>query len=140
LTLGRELGDQTIVVEALVTLGSIAESQAEHDAACRHFGESLVLCQRQGYSGHLLECLAALARVAAAEQQPARAARLFGVAAAYREAGSLDQPSAPSTADECQMAAARAALGEPAFAAAWAEGQAMTLDQAVVLALAEPAS
>jgi hypothetical protein len=33
------------------------------------------------------------------------------------------------------MAAARAALGEEAFAAAWAEGQAMTLEEAVAYAL-----
>ena len=33
--------------------------------------------------------------------------------------------------------AARAALGEEAFARAWAEGQAMTLEQAVEYALSE---
>ena len=33
------------------------------------------------------------------------------------------------------MAAARLRLDDPAFAAAWAEGQTLTLDQAVALAL-----
>jgi hypothetical protein len=38
-------------------------------------------------------------------------------------------------ADEQALAAARAALGETEFAAAWAKGQVMTLEQAVVYAL-----
>jgi hypothetical protein len=36
------------------------------------------------------------------------------------------------------VAAARAALGEEAFAAAWTEGRAMSLDQAVAAALQQP--
>lgn len=36
-----------------------------------------------------------------------------------------------------QVAAARAALAEEAFAAAWAAGRAMTLDEAVAEALAQ---
>ena len=35
------------------------------------------------------------------------------------------------------VASARAALGEATFVAAWAEGQAMTLDQAIEYALTE---
>jgi hypothetical protein len=35
------------------------------------------------------------------------------------------------------MSAARASLGDEAFATAWAEGQEMTLDQAVAYALEE---
>jgi hypothetical protein len=35
------------------------------------------------------------------------------------------------------LAAVRAALGEEAFAAAWAEGRAMSLEQAITLALAD---
>ena len=36
------------------------------------------------------------------------------------------------------VAAVRVALGEAALAAAWAEGQAMTLEQAVAYALEDP--
>ncbi len=38
----------------------------------------------------------------------------------------------------CQVAVARTALGEEAFLAAWEEGRAMTLEQAVEYALEEP--
>jgi hypothetical protein len=38
---------------------------------------------------------------------------------------------------ECMEAAARERLGDAAFAAAWAEGRAMTLEQAIAYALGE---
>jgi hypothetical protein len=38
---------------------------------------------------------------------------------------------------EHEVGVARAVLGEAAFAAAWAEGRALSLDQACALALAE---
>jgi hypothetical protein len=37
--------------------------------------------------------------------------------------------------NEAEVATARALLGDEAFAAAWAEGQAMTLEQAATYAL-----
>jgi hypothetical protein len=40
-------------------------------------------------------------------------------------------------ANERFITATRAALGEARFAAVWAEGQAMTLDEAIALTLAE---
>jgi hypothetical protein len=45
--------------------------------------------------------------------------------------------SAPTADPSACLAAARAALGEEAFARAYAEGEAMTLDQAAEYALAE---
>jgi hypothetical protein len=64
-----------------------------------------------------------------------RAARLFG-AAETLHAGIRFELSAAERAEHDQaIAAARAALVEEAFAAAWAEGQAMTIEQAIQLAL-----
>jgi hypothetical protein len=48
-------------------------------------------------------------------------------------------PSGFKTEREARLAVARAALGEEAFAAAWAAGQAMTPEQALEDALAEEA-
>jgi hypothetical protein len=61
--------------------------------------------------------------------------QLCGAAAALREA--LGAPLAPNRREEWEreLGAARAALGEAAFAAAWAEGQALPLEDAITLAL-----
>ena len=78
-----------------------------------------------------------MAWLAVAEGQPARAARLGGAAEALREAlGAALHPVLHPGHDQA-VQAMRAALGEEAFAAAWAEGQALPLEEAVALALEE---
>jgi non-specific serine/threonine protein kinase len=83
-------------------------------------------------------CLLGLAALAAQEGGPERAARLWGAAAALREAHGLHLPALLRARSEGYAAAARAQVGEAAFAAAWAAGRAMTLEQAVADALEEP--
>jgi hypothetical protein len=64
------------------------------------------------------------------------AARLFGAAEALRAAIGSPIPPIERAEYERAVAASRTALGEAAFAAAWAEGRAMTLERAVEFALA----
>ena len=82
------------------------------------------------------ECLEGLAWVAAGLGRHPRAARLFGAAEGQRAV--LGHRSAPQETvhhDEA-VAATRAALGDAGFHAAWAEGRALTLEQAIAYALA----
>jgi hypothetical protein len=61
--------------------------------------------------------------------------RLLGAALTLREAaGKPPQPGWRSACDQLILAA-RGALTEEAFAAAWAEGRALTLEEAVAYAL-----
>jgi hypothetical protein len=76
-----------------------------------------------------------LARVTAARRQPQRAARLFRAAEELREASGHPLPPVMRAEYERNVAAARAQLGEEAFAAAWAAGRAMTVEQAIAYAL-----
>jgi tetratricopeptide (TPR) repeat protein len=79
-----------------------------------------------------------LAGVAAMRRQGERAAKLFGAAEVLREAaGSMIQFSPNRVLYEQQVATVRAQLGEAPLAACWAEGRAMTLDQAIAYALEE---
>ena len=66
----------------------------------------------------------------------ARSARLLAAAQALRDAVGTVLPSSDRAEFEQHMSHARAILGGETFAAAWAEGQRMTLEQAVAYALA----
>jgi DNA-binding NarL/FixJ family response regulator len=61
--------------------------------------------------------------------------RLLGVAAVLREAAGAPRWPADQPGYEGTVAAARTRLGTAAFAAAWAAGRALTLEQAVAEAL-----
>jgi hypothetical protein len=84
--------------------------------------------------------LEGLARVAWAQDQHWRAARLGGAAAAQRAAIGAPLPPADRRAHDGLTMAARAALGEEAFAEAWAAGRALPLEQVVAEALADAES
>ena len=75
--------------------------------------------------------------LAGRQQQWERAARLFGAAdSIYADLGTA-LPVAIGAESRRTVSDARGALGEEAFAAAWAEGGAMSLEQAAAFALAE---
>jgi hypothetical protein len=92
-----------------------------------------------GDKHNFLTGLEGLAALAAAQAQPERAARLFGTAEGLREAMGAPLPPAERAEHDRSVAAVRTTLGEEAFAAAWAEGRAMSRDQAVAFALTEEA-
>jgi hypothetical protein len=78
-------------------------------------------------------CLAGPAGAAALVEEQERAARLSGAAEALRQAiGTRQAPAARGTRERLMRAVCEQ-LGAKAFAAAWAEGQAMTMEQAVVV-------
>jgi hypothetical protein len=73
--------------------------------------------------------------VAAAQGQAHLAACLGGYTEALREALGVPLLLERWACHDQAVAAMRAALGEEVFAAAWAEGRALPLEQAIVLAL-----
>jgi non-specific serine/threonine protein kinase len=134
LAIGRALDYKLIIAGSLVNLGLALVRLGEYEEARSHVRESLVIWREVGDRDHLVRALECLAQVAFAQGQPERMARLFGVAEAQR--GTLQAPLPPGEriSYDC-VAPARAGLGEAAYAAAWAEGQTMTQEQAVAYAL-----
>jgi hypothetical protein len=80
------------------------------------------------------ECIEDIAGLAGAAQ-PAGAARLFGAAEAVRESAGIPLPPVQRAAYERDLAAASTQLDQVAWETAWAEGRALTLDQAIAEAL-----
>jgi hypothetical protein len=87
----------------------------------------------------MADSLEQLAMVAGVAQDSERAARLFGAATAQREAEQVPLPTVERTDIEAAVAPARAALGEEAWAAAFAAGRALSLEEAAAEALGEEA-
>ncbi|HET9224669.1 MAG TPA: hypothetical protein VFO07_19305, partial [Roseiflexaceae bacterium] len=72
--------------------------------------------------------------------QATRAAQLLGAADGLRAASGVLRPPGERAPYERIVAGVRAQLDEATFAAAWATGQTMALDQATALALAGSSS
>jgi predicted ATPase/class 3 adenylate cyclase len=138
LTLLRETGHPDFFFWPLQGVGCVALAHGEYGRARACYRESLVWLQKRRDMPRVAVGLEGLAQVAAAEGDAEEAARLFGTAGALREA--IGSPLAPVDRAEYDrsVAAVRAVLGEVAFAAAWAAGRAMSLEQATALALQQP--
>ena len=136
LVLMREVGDIATISYALRCLGSVMLQRGEYQRASRVFTESLRLSCDTGFRWIILESLVGLASVSSAHGKDDRAARLFARAEVLGEAiGFRRSPTGQADYDRW-LASTKNRLGEAAFAAAWAEGRAMTLEQAIEYALA----
>jgi non-specific serine/threonine protein kinase len=134
LAIRRETGDRRGVASVLHNLGVLAAQEGDAPRAAAHFRESLALFRAFGDGDSLAWCLFGLAGTAAALGQPARAARILGAVSPYLTPGATTLHLPDPAARDRTLAAPRAALGEAAFAAAWAEGRALSLEQAAALA------
>jgi tetratricopeptide (TPR) repeat protein len=145
LSLFDGLGSQApvwLVARVHMLLGDMASRSRKMDEAAAHYGEALQLSHKVGSVGAEVRSIAGLGRVAFRERAWRRAARLLGAAEALETAHQLADASRMTgspLAAEAIVAEIRMALGEAAFAAAWAEGRALSLDEAVALALEEAA-
>ena len=100
------------------------------------YGECLLLSRELGNKPRCAFSCATWAALAQSQSQDERAVRLYAAAARWDTASGVFTTLTNPVDQEQAIAALRAQLGEAAFAACWAEGQAMTLDQAIEYALA----
>jgi hypothetical protein len=103
------------------------------------FVESLKLSSEYGNKIWMMDCLAGSAAVLGMIGKPEQAARLGGAAKSLLETTErrgLLEPDDQKDYDH-YIAIVRGQLNEDAFAKAWEEGRAMTLEQAIEFALKE---
>jgi predicted ATPase/DNA-binding SARP family transcriptional activator len=136
----RELGNRPGVAELLCNLAGVAWHEGDEGAARSLYAESLAMWRELGDKRGIVGCLQGFGAAASVQRQPVRAARLFGAAAALRDALHVPLPPVDLTDYVRHLAAVRAVLGEGAFRDTWEEGQRMTLEQAIADALQETAS
>jgi hypothetical protein len=125
-------------VEAYVSamLAAVAQRQENVPAARSYAQRALRHVREHGFMMWAADCLQVLAWVADQTGEGRHAARLFGASAAEAErhgilgyVGYLEH--------EAAQASTRAVLGENAWAAAYAAGRALSLEEAIAAALGE---
>ena len=122
-------------MRALTTRARVAIAQGEPEQAERDAHDALA-CAAEGFEAYLgisdiLECLAALAGDAGSHRE---AARLFGAAHAIRQRMGAVRFKVWDAGYEASVAALRNAMGDDDFDAAWAEGAALSTEEAIAYA------
>ena len=137
LTLWRIIGDEVSISLLLIDLGSLLLKQGNMDRAATLFAESLRLSKKIESPVRISCCLMGLVALAMARGKPEFAAQFLGVVE------SLAPCAQRIPVYDCQyrpdrfIETARAALGDPAYTAAYESGKQLGLDQAVAYALKE---
>jgi predicted ATPase/class 3 adenylate cyclase len=131
LTLLREADAKGELARRLNELGRPALTHGDVARATRLFQESLELFAEAHDNPGIITNLVDLARVAAARGHASVVIRLLAAVDAQRRAGGLPYPDADRDACDRAVAAARGQLDAATYDAAWAEGAAMTPEEAV---------
>jgi predicted ATPase/DNA-binding CsgD family transcriptional regulator len=140
--LQRELGEKWVLAVTLNLLGELRQRRGEWERAAGLYRESLLLTHETGDKANIAQMLYQIGTLAQRQAQYQHAAHLFAFAAAQRTAhGGTTFYTLTSSSDRADaIAAVRKQLGEETFAAQWAAGQALPLEQALALAVAVTAA
>jgi non-specific serine/threonine protein kinase len=137
LALARTEADRSYIAWGLEGLGEVAFFNKQWTQAGNLHQESLRYKVEVMDKGGIAHSFEGLAQVAAASEEPERAATLWGAADSLRQA--LNNPLDPSRSQmyTSLIPTVIEQLGEAAFAIAWSRGQALSLSEAVAVALGE---
>jgi tetratricopeptide (TPR) repeat protein len=135
LAVSRELGMRWLEAGFLRKLGAASKHLGDLEQAATYFQESLSIMQAMEDLNGFFEALEGMAGVAAADRKPIQAIHLLGAVEALFEP--LPKKMRPMEKAEFRydIALARSQLDEATFTAAWAEGRAMSQEQAMEYAL-----
>jgi len=137
LAIEREIGDKWATAQSLSALAYVAYKQKNYKRAVTLLNESLVLRKESESKPGIAECFERLGMVAAELGRQERAARLLGAAEALRKAIGAPVYAVDRADHERAAASIRSGSAAKGLDRAWAEGRAMTLEQAIEYALAD---
>jgi tetratricopeptide (TPR) repeat protein len=135
LAIFRERGAKVGIATALENLGDVARADGKSGEALANYAESIALYRELGSKGAIAGCLASIGAVWGGRGDRERAAKLSGAAESIRSAIGYQFLPADRIEHEQGLVTLRDALGVEVFDKAWAEGQALSFEEAVALAL-----
>jgi tetratricopeptide (TPR) repeat protein len=121
--------DTTVYCLALLEVGKVALDQGDHEQAAALFQQCIT--DYKEIKWLTFSCLEGLAAVAMARGDGERAARLWGAVESSRATANVPIEAFQAKDYDRWLVAAHARFDEVTFAAAWAAGQAMSLDQVI---------
>jgi tetratricopeptide (TPR) repeat protein len=132
LQLYQQLESKYNVAALLDILGDARLYLGDPKQAKTLFTEGLSLARKAGSKVKVARSLAGLARVSAVEEEPRRAAYLFGTAESWYDLGKAMDPALYKDYQRA-VESVRVQMGEEAYQAAWARGKEMTIEQALAV-------
>lgn len=122
---------------ALNGLGELARRQSNLTESLEHYRQAIKLIPEFERAFTLDYSLEGLAKTISDMGEPKRAVRLLGAAASMRKKwNGVIHPVFREEYDKC-IALLREKLGDTAFESLWVEGQSMTMEQAIELAMSD---
>jgi predicted ATPase/class 3 adenylate cyclase len=137
LAVARRAGHLQAEVNTLCTLGQLAQRRGDLPTALALHRQGLALARELADPRRIAYALEYLANGVGAVGHGEQAARLLGTATALREAIGSPRPAVERALNEHTVAEARAALGEETWAAAFAAGRALSVEETIAEALLE---
>jgi len=138
----RETGNRTGIAYCHYYLGMVTDAQGDHALADSLFDDGLAIHREAEDKYGIALCLAGLGdwtgvRKKQKKEQRERTLRLLGAASVQIEAMGYVLRPRDRLRYEQGLSLARAQLGEEVFEKAWAEGRAMSMEEAIEYALEE---
>ena len=125
----QEVGDRGSMAQVFFSQGFNSFGQGEYAAARRLMEQSLEIARELDRKWDMASYLEGLAAVVVSQGEPVRAVWFMSAAQAGREAIGTPLQSLLQAMHEFTITTVRTQLGEQAFAATWAEGRTMTIEQ-----------
>lgn len=137
LEISTQFGDTRGTARALLYFGDAESSREAYAAARTNYNEALKLFHEVGDVFWMTVCIEALAHVAARQNNARQSAQLLGVGEKLHEQlrAPIMQPHRERHAWSANRA--RELLGAQDFGEAWKQGRALTMEQAIELAMRE---
>ena len=131
----REAGAASVEAWSLQELAAYADEDGRTEEALTMLNSALLIERRRGSHLDVVDCLSQVARMLAKLNAPATTVRLVAASEALREKWGSDGLALVAEVNQATLAAVRDRLSADALDAEWEQGRALTIDEAIALAL-----